>query len=104
MFRSVVFTFFAACFAAGPTSAAEPERIDFSRQVLPLFADRCFACHGPDENTREADLRLDLRASVFDRDSESPLIVPGDSRMSLLFERISSHDPDLQMPPPSATR
>ncbi len=104
MFRSVVFTFFAACCATGPTSAAEPERVDFSRQVLPLFADRCFACHGPDENTREADLRLDLRASVFDRDPGSPLILPGQSSKSPLFERISSHDPDLQMPPPSATR
>lgn len=99
-----VFTLSVACSLAAPTSAAEPERVDFSRQVLPLFADRCFACHGPDENTREADFRLDLRASVFDRDSESPLIVPGNSRKSPLFERISSHDPDLKMPPPSATR
>lgn len=104
MFRMAVFTLSVACSLAAPTSAAEPERVDFSRQVLPLFADRCFACHGPDENTREADFRLDLRASVFDRDSESPLIVPGNSRKSPLFERISSHDPDLKMPPPSATR
>ena len=104
MFRLAVFTLSVAGRLAAPTSAAEPERVDFSRQVLPLFADRCFACHGPDEDTREADFRLDLRASVFDRDSESPLIVPGNSRKSPLFERISSHDPDLKMPPSSATR
>lgn len=102
MFRFAMFTLSVHCCLSGLTSAAEPARVDFSRQVLPLFADRCFACHGPDEKTREADLRLDLRASVFDADS--PLIVRGDARMSLLFERISSHDPDLQMPPPSATR
>ena len=104
MFRLAVFTLSVACSITAPTSAAEHERVDFSRQVLPLFADRCFACHGPDENTREADFRLDLRASVFDRDSESLLIVPGNSRKSPLFERISSHDPDRKMPPPSATR
>jgi len=104
MFRLAVFTLSVAGRLAAPTSAAEPERVDFSRQVLPLFADRCFACHGPDEDTREADFRLDLRASVFDRDSESPLIVPGNSRKSPLFERISSHDPGLKMPPSSATR
>ena len=104
MFRLAVFTLSVAGRLAASTSAAEPERVDFSRQVLPLFADRCFACHGPDEDTREADFRLDLRASVFDRDSESPLIVPGNSRKSPLFERISSHDPGLKMPPSSATR
>ena len=104
MFRFVVFILFVHCCLSGLTSAAEPARVDFSRQVQPLFADRCFACHGPDEKTREADLRLDLRASVFDRDADSPLIVRGDARRSLLFERISSHDPDVQMPPPSATR
>ncbi len=104
MFRLAVLTLFVVCCVAGPTPAAGPKHVDFSRQVLPLFADRCFACHGPDEKAREADLRLDLRASVFDRDAESPLIVRGDARKSLLFKRISSHDPDVQMPPPSATR
>lgn len=104
MFRFAVFTLSVHCCLSGLASAADPARVDFSRQVLPLFADRCFACHGPDEKTREADLRLDLRASVFDRDPDSPLIVRGDARKSLLFERISSHDPDMQMPPSSATR
>ena len=104
MLRLVVFSFLACWCLASSTLAAEPVPVSFTRQIQPLFADRCFACHGPDEQTREADLRLDLRASVFDRDSESPLIVPGDSGKSQLFERISSHDPDLQMPPPSATR
>jgi mono/diheme cytochrome c family protein len=105
MFRSAFFMILISCCLGNDATAADPERVvDFARQVLPLFADRCFACHGPDEKTREADLRLDLRASVFDRDAESPLIQPGKSSNSLLFERISSHDPDVQMPPPSATR
>ena len=104
MLRFVLIAILVSCGLAGPTLAAEPQAVDFTRQVLPLFADRCFACHGPDEKTREADLRLDLRASVFERDADSLLIVPGKSRESPLYERVASHDPDLQMPPPSATR
>jgi mono/diheme cytochrome c family protein len=104
MFRSAFFMILVGGCLGNLAAAAEPKRVDFARQVLPLFADRCFACHGPDENTREAELRLDLRASVFDRDADSRLILPGKSNKSPLFRRISSHDPDLQMPPPSATR
>jgi mono/diheme cytochrome c family protein len=104
MFRFVVLLILVGCCLPIAASAADPERVDFTRQVQPLFADRCFACHGPDENTREADLRLDLRTSVFDRQRESPLILPGSSKKSELFERISSDDPEFRMPPPSATR
>lgn len=104
MLRFYLIAILVSCGLAGPALAFEPQAVDFTRQVLPLFADRCFACHGPDEKTREADLRLDLRASVFGRGADSLLIVPGKSNESPLFERISSHDPGLQMPPPSATR
>ncbi len=104
MLRFYLIAILVSCGLAGPALAFEPQAVDFTRQVLPLFADRCFACHGPDEKTREAELRLDLRASVFGRGADSLLIVPGKSNESPLFERISSHDPDLQMPPPSATR
>ncbi|NQV23185.1 MAG: DUF1553 domain-containing protein [Rhodopirellula sp.] len=104
MLRHLVFF---VCVIGGllePAAAAEPARVDFARQVQPLLADRCFACHGPDEQTREADLRLDLRTSVSELERDSPLIVPGKSSESSLFKRISSHDPDVQMPPPGATR
>ena len=103
-FRLAMLGLIAGCCLPVVASAAEPDRVDFARQVLPLFADRCFACHGPDENTREADLRLDLRTSVFDRPDEKSLIRPGDAAVSSLFERISSDDPELRMPPPNATR
>ena len=43
---------------AGSLSAAEP-KIQFNRDVRPLLADACFACHGPDRAKRKADLRLD---------------------------------------------
>ncbi len=71
--------------------------VDFNQDVLPLLTDRCFACHGPDEGDRQADLRLDQEASA-----KEAVIVPGDASASELWQRISSRDPDLQMPPPDS--
>ena len=88
------------CFPAG---AADSAPVDFRADVLPLLADRCFACHGPDEDTREAELRFDRRESVFGN-RETPLLVPGKPAQSNLYVRISSSDPDVHMPPPDATR
>lgn len=83
-------------------AGAEP--IDFSRDVLPILSDKCFHCHGPDGDTREADLRLDVRDDAFaDRDGRRA-IVPGDVSKSELFLRVVSTDADERMPPESETR
>jgi len=66
--------------------------IDFNRDVKPLLSDRCFLCHGPDEGTREADLRLDTV------DGAMTVIEAGDGEGSELIYRIMAHDSD-QMPP-----
>jgi mono/diheme cytochrome c family protein len=72
--------------------------VDFARDIQPVFARTCYACHGPD--TQEAGLRLDERASATAAlDSGGTAIVPGDPDSSELVARITSHDPDLQMPP-----
>jgi hypothetical protein len=71
--------------------------VDFSREVRPILSRRCFVCHGPDEGTREARLRLDLRdAAVQERDGWAP-IVPGDTDASEIIARIT--DADDPMPP-----
>lgn len=84
--------------AAASLSAAAAADVDFARDIQPLLARRCYACHGPD--TREAGLRLDDRAAATAAlDSGSTAIVPGDVAASELVARVTSTDHDLQMPP-----
>jgi mono/diheme cytochrome c family protein len=81
--------------AQGSATAESP---DFSRDIQPLLAKRCLSCHGPD--TQEAGLRLDDRAAATKQlDSGSHAIVAGQSTTSELLARITSTDPDTQMPP-----
>ena len=83
---------------SAPAVSAGP---DFSRDVRPVLSNRCFKCHGPDEENQEAGLRLDHRdAAVTELDSGMTAIVPGDISASELVARITSDDPDLVMPPP----
>jgi len=78
---------------------AEEELISFNRDIRPILSDICFQCHGPDANSREADLRLDLRESaVADRGGYAAL-VPGDPDESELIWLIFSDDESEQMPP-----
>ncbi len=85
-----------------PLVAAADDSVRFGRDVLPILSDHCFLCHGPDEKTRETDLRLDQQDSALR--TEDPVIVPGKSAESSLIKRILSHDPEEQMPPPAAKR
>ncbi len=81
-------------------SAAE---VDFGRDILPLMAGRCFRCHGPDEASREADLRLDVSdGATGELPSGTRAVVPGDLEQSELWQRVTSTDPDFRMPPVEA--
>ena len=70
--------------------------VDFNRDIRPVLAESCFACHGPDEQQRQADLRLDLRSSAI----ESGALTPGSPDDSEMLRRIESQDESEQMPPP----
>ena len=81
-----------------------PAQISYNFHVKPILSDRCFVCHGPDEENREAGLRLDQDSSAFAA-LESGLghaIVPGKIRQSELAVRILSQDTELVMPPPES--
>jgi hypothetical protein len=79
-----------------------PDIVEFNRDIRPILSDNCFACHGPDKNKREADLRLDTDASLRERKGETAkpgVIVPGKPADSEFMHRISSTDPEQIMPP-----
>lgn len=78
--------------------------IDFNQDVRPLLSDNCFACHGPDAETREADLRLDLRDDALKNNDGARAIVPFKASESELIARIFSDDPDSIMPPPESLK
>lgn len=81
---------------AGSNCLGDGPPVSFSREIQPILARTCFTCHGPDEDQRQAELRLDVRKSAV----ESGAIVPGKPKQSELVRRIMSDDPDEQMPPP----
>src|ERR1043166_4326701 len=91
--------FFLSAALALPLSAA----VDFNREIRPILSDNCFKCHGPDDKHRMANLRLDLRdGGAFAQRPKGPLVVPGDSAKSILYQRVSNPDKNRRMPPPSA--
>ena len=73
-------------------------KIDFKREVQPIFEQRCYECHG--EKKQKSGLRLDRKAAAFKGgDSGKPAIVSGKSADSPLLQRLLSQDPDEKMPP-----
>lgn len=83
-----------------PLMAQEPaSKIDFNRDVRPILANHCWNCHGQDESSRKAKLRLDLRpAALAKTKNNNHPIVPNNPAASSLINRIDAHDKS-QMPP-----
>jgi mono/diheme cytochrome c family protein len=81
--------------APAAVAADPPGKIDFNRDIRHILSNNCYACHGPDEKVRKADLRLDTREGATD----NAAIVPGKPDQSELVKRISATDGEV-MPPP----
>lgn len=78
---------------------------DYGRDIRPILSDKCFACHGPDDATREAELRLDRKEGIYSETASGAIpVVPGDPQASELIRRIESTDPSERMPPPDASK
>lgn len=90
--------------ADAPRAAQGLAKVDFNRDVQPLLSDRCYFCHGPDAGKRKAKLRLDTQEGALARHGDHAAIVPGKADQSELVRRITSTDPDVQMPPPKSHR
>jgi len=79
-------------------SRATTARVDFAKEVRPIFAEHCHACHGAE--LQESNFRLDMRSKAFGvGDFEEPPIIPGSSAKSPLIAFVSSTDKSDVMPP-----
>ena len=90
---------------AAPCSAGTPatRHVNFSRDIRPILSNTCYKCHGPDEQGRKAGLRLDTKAGAYAKlESGDAAIVPGSSTKSAMYQRLTSHDADVKMPPPDS--
>ena len=82
-----------------------PAVVDYNYHIKPILSDRCYTCHGPDENKREAGLRLDTKDGFYvplESSSSKRAVVPGKSHKSELIRRIFLEDPEEYMPPPES--
>jgi hypothetical protein len=73
--------------------------ISFNREILPILANNCFACHGPDEQKRETKFHFDTQEGMF---AKAGVIEPGNAAESLLVEKITDPNPKDRMPPPDS--
>ena len=74
------------------------EQVDFTKDVAPILEERCWYCHGEDE--QESGLRLDLRPWMLrGGDSGLPAVVAGKPDESYLLDVINHVDPERKMPP-----
>jgi hypothetical protein len=92
---------FAPITTFGAKSPDATPKIDFNRDIRPIFSEHCYTCHGPDDQKRKAGLRLDVQDDAFkELKSGNHALVPGDLGKSAMIGRITSTDPDEVMPPP----
>ena len=82
------------------TVQAKEEPLNFNRDIRPILSAKCFSCHGPDSQDRDADYRLDTQEGAFADLGGYRGIVPGKPKESELVYRITTDDSDDLMPPP----
>ncbi|MCH2210208.1 MAG: PSD1 and planctomycete cytochrome C domain-containing protein [Fuerstiella sp.] len=78
---------------------ADEVKVHFDRDIRPILSDNCYTCHGPDEQARESELRLDIRDEAMVEIDGHFALVPGKPEESELVRRILSDDQDEIMPP-----
>ncbi|CAG5017173.1 hypothetical protein DYBT9275_05717 [Dyadobacter sp. CECT 9275] len=101
----VAITLFQSCSnssSQGTTEARLPKEVTYNFDIRPILSDKCFTCHGPDENKREAGLRLDIAEEAFKALKENPsahALIAGKPELSQVYLRITTEDTTKIMPP-----
>ena len=80
-------------------AAAQTPTVEFNRDIRPIFSDKCYTCHGPDESKRKSKLRLDAEAGAKSDLGGHFAILPGNVARSELIQRVTSQDLGRRMPP-----
>ena len=100
---AIISVMLVSLFGLSGTARGAESKVRFSRDIQPIFADNCTACHGPDAKARKAGLRLDTKEGFFEKTPKrDPAIVPGSLEKSELWRRVMADDPDDIMPPPDS--
>ena len=82
--------------------AAGDELINFNSEIRPVLSNKCFQCHGPNEEDRKEDLRLDVPDGEYGalKPRKGYFIVkPGQPEDSELWYRIATDVANDRMPP-----
>ena len=103
LITAMLVCFCLAVLGAPPASAehheTEQATLNYNLDIRPILSDNCYACHGPDAKTRQANLRIDTKEGAFSEPSGYPVIVPGKPEESELHIRVTSNDDNYRMPP-----
>jgi hypothetical protein len=99
-YRPLALLFVTLLLSSASVAFGQPNPLEYNRDIRPILAENCFACHGADSAARQSDLRIDRREDAI----EYGAIVPESPADSELIARILTDDPDLVMPPPETKK
>jgi len=99
--RAAAFFCILSAAVATAVSAQEPPRVDFARDIQPIFRTQCVGCHGP--SIHQNGFRLDRRTDAM-RGGTLAMIGPGNAEASRLFLRLTGSTMGSQMPPTGALK
>lgn len=80
---------------------ASGDSVDYNRQIKPLLSNRCFACHGPDEESRKGDLDLSTVEGATENLGGYRAVHPGHPELSAILDRVTLPHSDPEAMPPS---
>ena len=98
-YLSIATVFTLAVSKSGANEGKDGE-IQFNRDIRPILSNNCFECHGPDQEARQTELRLDTKHGLLSKlENGAVAVVARDLFKSLVFQRITASDAEERMPP-----